>query len=325
MKVGKNNARKSGGDLPNISENDWYVLALTSAILTAVAICAAFVWIFGDGFSGDNDLKKSQALAPFGVALFAVVTFCTASWRGAINTRQANQAERESRAKLLQEGAKLLGEKDNAAHVSAGVATLEIVATGEDEKLAIQAMNLIADFIQSEMEKSHNNQFREEAFSAMRNGFLLGRVASRSLRFHSDNTDVSWEPLYGTKEVYYIGGQVEGMWGGNFEDSKSFSYNGVKFTFMDSIDIDHRFKDCSFYFCDIRRYNFKYGPVPRDNLKFKDCDFSGCEFSDGKVMPDFRDGDNFIRASNPPTIASPSDTVDWRLHFQVRDPRPQGS
>lgn len=107
--------QKDTSDWPSITENQWYALAITSAIFTAIAIFAAFLWIFVDGFDGDPDLKKAQALAPFGVALFAVVTFCTASWRGSINSRQANQAESEGRAKLLQEGAKLLSEHEKAS------------------------------------------------------------------------------------------------------------------------------------------------------------------------------------------------------------------
>ncbi len=62
---------------PVITENHWYALVITSAMFTALAILSAFLWIFFDGFDGESDLKKAQALAPFGVALFALVTFCT--------------------------------------------------------------------------------------------------------------------------------------------------------------------------------------------------------------------------------------------------------
>ncbi|MGP4727112.1 hypothetical protein ACSV5S_20805 [Agrobacterium deltaense] len=310
--------RKSTGDWPTIHENQWYSFAITSAIFTAIAICGAFFWVFGDGFDGEADLKKAQALAPFGVALFALVTFCTASWRGSINTRQADQAEREGRAKLLQEGAKLLGQLDNPAHISAGIATLEILAVGDDERLAIQAMNLIADFVQAQMADSHDNQFREEAFSALANAAALGRVAKRSIRFKTDNGLTDWESLAGMRSVSYTGGSIDGGFFGDFEDRKEYRYKGVKLTGME-LSIDSRFQDCEFSYCDIKSYGSKYGPSPSENLKFKNCDFSGCDFiGTKKGLPDFRQGDNHLYKKMPTIDGNEATTVDWADHFQMR-------
>lgn len=53
--------QKDTSDWPSITENQWYALAITSAIFTAIAIFAAFLWIFVDGFDGDPDLKNSSS------------------------------------------------------------------------------------------------------------------------------------------------------------------------------------------------------------------------------------------------------------------------
>ncbi|MDX0566421.1 hypothetical protein GOD83_21025 [Sinorhizobium medicae] len=206
--------QKDTSDWPSITENQWYALAITSAIFTAIAIFAAFLWIFVDGFDGDPDLKKAQALAPFGVALFAVVTFCTASWRGSINSRQANQSESEGRAKLLQEGAKLLSEHEKASHVSAGVATLGVLIAGNDRTYAFQSMNLLADFIEDHMSASHANRHRPEISGVMRTGDQKGFNTERHIWFdctmNADNPDDDSEPYWffipGFKQIHYVGG-----------------------------------------------------------------------------------------------------------------------
>lgn len=241
------------GDWPQITENHWYALAITTAVLTAVAIAFAFGAIFLDGFDGENDAKLAQALAPFGVALFAMVTFCTVAWRGSVNVRQADQSEREGRAKLLQEGAKLLGELENPSHVSAGIATLEILVTGQDEKLAIQAMNLIADFIQSEMSSGQEHRFQEEAFSALSNGSKLGRFANRTIKFsNKSENQTEWKPLEGVKEVVYVGGSATDGLFGDFYDRDRFKYKGVTIWLFEPINVTTRFSRCLFRYCTIR-------------------------------------------------------------------------
>jgi hypothetical protein len=317
--AGDERENKPVGNWPKIDESQWYAFAITSAIFTAIAICGAFFWIFGDGFDGETDLKKAQAVAPFGVALFALVTFCTASWRGSINTRQADQAEREGRAKLLQEGAKLLGQLDNPAHISAGIATLEILAVGDDERLAIQAMNLIADFVQAQMADSHDNQFREEAFSALANAAALGRIAKRSIRFKTNDPSTNWESLAGMRRVSYIGGSADGGFFGEFHDRAEFRYQDTKLSGMD-LNIDYRFRNCEFSYCTIKTYGSKYGPSPSENLRFDNCDFSGCDFIEiSKGFPDFRKGENHV-FKKMPTIDGREDlSVDWGEHFQLRD------
>jgi hypothetical protein len=302
---------RKNDDSPVIAENQWYVLAVTSAVLTGVAIVLAFVWIFGDGFDGEPDLKKAQALSPFGVALFAVDTFCTAGWRGSINARQADQSEREGRAKLLQEGAKLLGEDKNLSHISAGLATLELLVVGSDDRLAVQAMNLIADFLQREMPIDPEREIVAQAIASLDSGFKMGRSANRDGKFETSNPDLNWKLVTGLKALTYKGGTVTFLNDEkDFLSSQNTRFQGVYFEFCD-VRLDLRFTQCIFRLCGILAVT-GFGVTSKFRKhKFDDCDFSSCIF-DRDFQFDLRDGDNYYRRKSPPQIKDyEHGVVDW--------------
>lgn len=313
LKTSKKASDKTAvGDEPNITESQWRIYSITSAVLTCVAVLGAFACIFVDGFDPDVDLKLAQALSPFGVALFAIVTFCTACWRGSINVRQADQAEREGRAKLLQEGAKLLGERENPSHVSAGIATLEILAVGSDARLATQAMNLIADYVQLEMRATHKHRFQEQAFAALKNGEAKGRTAERDILFDTDSNKSSqelWKPIHGVRSVEYKGGSVESGLFGDFEDRREYKYKNVTLEFCD-LQLDVRFHECIFHYCAIIKIDgdFKYSVK---KCIFKQCDFTRCEFSNGFDLSSISGEKNYFRTGKPPTYRN-GDLLDWR-------------
>ncbi|WP_320202357.1 hypothetical protein [Agrobacterium rosae] len=318
--MSKQASEKGTGDWPVITENHWYALAITSAIFTTLAILAAFLWIFFDGFDGETDLKKAQAVAPFGVALFALVTFCTVAWRGSVNVRQANQAEREGRAKLLQEGAKLLGEAANPSHVSAGIATLEILITGPDEKLAIQAMNLVADFVQREMQGSHHHPFREEAFASLSSGASLGRRANRSLTFDCSKSELGgvWFNIDGVKWVSFKGGSIMGGVLGGFEDRENYRYSDCDILMMD-INLDSRFTKSKIKHCNIKSIDFmfymkQYAPT------VEGCDFSGAVFDkfNNDYFEMFSGSQNYYSRSMPPTCKLDV-APDWSSFLDVKN------
>ncbi len=306
-------------DWPMITENHWYALAITSAILTALAILAAFLWIFLDGFDGETDLRKAQAVAPFGVALFALVTFCTVGWRGSVNVRQANQAEREGRAKLLQEGAKLLGEAANPSHVSAGIATLEILITGPDEKLAIQAMNLVADFVQREMQTTHQHPFREEAFATLSNGGALGRCANRNLSFdctqRGDNA--YWANIDGVKSVSFKGGSAYGGFLGGFEDRQNYRYIECEICMMD-IDLSPKFNKCKIHYCTIKSVDSLFY-IEDYASTIESCDFSGSIFmhNNQELFDSLVGKKNYFSIDKPPTMKA-DPTIDWSQYLETR-------
>ncbi|MEO9335951.1 hypothetical protein ABFT80_00760 [Mesorhizobium sp. SB112] len=257
----------SFNDWPQITERHWYVFALVSAVFTGVAIVGAFFWIFLDGFDGDRDLKKAQALAPFGVALFALVTFCTASWRGAISTRQANQAESEGRAKLLQEGAKLLGETNKAAHVSAGIASLGVLVSGDDKSFAFPSMNLLADFVEDHMSRHHGNRHRSELSGVMKIGVDNGINTRREIYFdagndenqYHDEYETDWHYIPGFEKVHYIHGRFSRDVNYELSDLRNVTFRYSTIQWWKNVIVDLRFYRCNFDFCNVSEVSNKLG------------------------------------------------------------------
>lgn len=322
------------GDWPVLTENHWYSLAITSAIFTALAILTAFIRIFGDGFDGEADLKFAQTLAPFGVALFAVVTFCTAGWRGSINTRQANQSESEGRAKLLQEGAKLLAETEKPSHVSAGIATLGVLVAGSDKDYAFQAMNLLADFVEDHMRIDHTNRHRPQISGVMRTGEQNGVNTGRDITFdctHNPNEDWDDDPTYwhyvpGFVEVRYRSGIFAHDVHYELENLRNVVFHDVQIRGWYPINVDERFYRCSFSNCDIASvssllslsgyHNFAYA--------FERCDFSGCQIHvDDLINKDLKKQRNYYVAGNPPVLVGRrSAAIDWTKVLLCEEKKP---
>ncbi|MER9350007.1 hypothetical protein [Mesorhizobium sp. M0227] len=323
--------RDTTGEWPTITEKHWYVLSIVSAMFTAVAIVAAFLFIFGDGFDGEHDTRLAQALAPFGVALFALVTFCTVSWRGSISVRQANQAENEGRARLLQEGAKLLSEPSKPSHVSAGVATLSVLIHSGQGDYAWSAMNLLADFVEDHMRSYHGNRHREEISGVMRSGDEAGFNTGRSITFcvvepeedyHYDDDPVYWHYIPGFASVKYFGGEFP------FDDEyeidrlENASFNGVTIARWNRVTIDGRFDRSTFKNCAITRVDSVDSLNHHANYKyaFEKCDFSNCIFADERMLAvDFREGENYFRADAPPTLAGGTAAIDWAALLNRRE------
>lgn len=314
---------KPVGDWPKITENHWYSLAITSAIFTAVAVLGAFLCIFWNGFDGENDREMAQALAPFGVALFALVTFCTASWRGSINTRQANQAESEGRAKLLQEGAKLLSESGKASHVSAGVATLGVLVAGNDGVYAFQAMNLLADFVEDHMHRSHANRHRPEISGVMRSGDENGANTRREISFDctSDDEDprfddevTYWSFIPGFKTINYFGGKFDYDDHYKINELVGVNFRNVEIANWRPLIVDDRFYRCTFTMCDIVWISSLLSSIAHSDFKyaFNGCNFSGCEIADHNFINiDLKEGKNYYVAGEPPILLGSKEVIDW--------------
>ncbi|MGO7731582.1 hypothetical protein [Rhizobium leguminosarum] len=329
----KNTDESSVGDWPVLTENHWYSLAITSAIFTAIAVVTAFILIFGNGFDGEADLKMAQGLAPFGVALFAVVTFCTVGWRGSISTRQANQSESEGRAKLLQEGAKLLGEPGKDAHVSAGIATLGVLVSGTDNGYARQAMDLLADFVEDHMSKNHANRHRPQISGVMRTGDRNGANTEREIVFDytdPDRDDGDDEPTYwyyipGFKLIRYQSGVFEKDVHYNLNDLKNVKFRNTELVDWGAIDIDDRFYRCRFRRCDIASIETIVSLLGASNHKFafESCDFSGCKILDhGLLQADLKAQGNYFVDGSPPILVGLQRSADWDALLERKDKKP---
>lgn len=310
-------------EYPSISEKNWEMLSVTSAIFTLLIFIVVAVWVFDGGVDKD-DLWKVQLFTPFGVALFAVVTYCTANWRGKITTRQADLAasqlhlsERESKAKLLQEGAKLVGEIEKQSHVSAGISTLAVLVMGDDEEFAIQAMNLIADLVQREMGSTHEHTYQEEAFRALKRGASIGRYSDRGIRFKAVNSKIRWKLLHGVKNVTYVGGCFLGLdWKFGLADEKH-NFRNVKFEACENVIFSAEFDTCKFNECHITRIrDFWTSREFEVYHEFIDCDFSNALFDDAETLRWIRGQNNyFVEGFSPDTISG--EPIDWFKYFSV--------
>lgn len=310
---------------PNISEKRWESFSISAAIFTLVIFSFVALWIFDEGVNQD-DIWKVQIFTPFGVALFAGVTYCTANWRGKITTRQADLAasqlrlsERESKAKLLQEGAKLLGETGKQSHVSAGISTLAVLIMGDDEEFAIQAMNLIADLIQREMGSTHDHPHQEEAFLALKRGEDIGRHSDREIRFNASNSETRWSILRGVKSVSYVGGFFLGIDGTIDLAAESKNFRKVKFDACQNITFNWKFDTCEFSECHISRVrDFWYLSEAEMGHDFNDCDFSDALFDDTETLRLIRGQNNYyVKGCAPRTISG--DLIDWDQYFSIEE------
>lgn len=323
--------KNSDTEWPTLTERHWYVLSIVSAVFTAAAIVSAFLFIFSDGFDGQADAWLAQALAPFGVALFALVTFCTVSWRGSISVRQANQAENEGRAKLLQEGAKLLSEPSKPSHVSAGVASLGVLIHSKQPDYAWSAMNLLADFVEDHMRNHHGNRHRAEISGVLRSGDEAGFNTGRSIIFYVedyeeeygyDDEAVYWHYVPGFKSISYFRGTFSYDSEYDIGDLKNTIFNGVSIEGWKKVRIDSRFERCTFENCSVdtlisvaslnHHSGYKYA--------FRNCDFSSCVFADDMILSvDLLSGDNYFRTETPPVLVGHSKAVDWSSLLRRRE------
>ena len=297
---------------PAILPGTWYALAIASAVFAAIGVSIAAVYVFADGFDPVGDPALVQTLAPFGVAVFGLVTFLTVAWRGSLATQQLIQAERESRAKLLQEGAKLLGDDAKPSHVSAGLASLGILVTGEDEAFAKQAMNLVASFIQQEMRSSHEHPHLSEAFAIMEAGASLGRNANRTVTFTDDlGHKARWKLLQGVDVVHYVGGVFQAA---NINmDPKKVKFKNVRFERCVIETLHEGFEECVYSGCKIKAVTLRLRSIwlqYEDPSIFESCDFSGAAISDLNRIRDLRPGKSYYDTRNPPVLIE-GGPVDW--------------
>lgn len=322
MKYHRPEARKID-EYPGISERDWEVLSVSTAIFTIISFALVAIWLCEGGLE-QGDFWKVQLFTPFGVALFALVTYCTVNWRGKITTRQADLAasqlrlsERESKAKLLQEGAKLLGEIGKPSHVSAGISTLAILIMGDDEEFAAQAMNLVADLIQREMGSSHNHAHQQEAFLALKRGEAIGRQSDRVVRFDATSSETRWEMLRGVRSAHYSGGFFLGLDGVLDLNSLNSHFRNVTFDSCENITFGFGFDTCKFNDCRVSEvHNFWISREPQMYHEFNDCDFSGALFDDVETLRLIRGLNNYFVDGYPPIMTSGSN-VDWIQYFSL--------
>lgn len=312
-------SKKDVPEGPTDNDRFWLTAALVTFVFAVVAFGFAAVWTFSE--EGQAAVFRSQAFAPFGVALGAVVTFFTVVWRGILTTkqldlqaaqlkqqvdqlnqviRQNDAKEDETLVKLLQDGAKLIAEEKDA-QIMAGVTSLDALISNDQKRLySVQAMDILAGFY------AQNYKHGDTARNARR---ALMRAADASVRstvvgrFSAAGDRHEWPAVRGFAFQTYEGGIIRNN---VYEEiaGEAHSFKKVTFQRCERLD-DVGYSDCEFIGCSFRAIDPDYLSINR----FEKCDFSGCEFNDSFFMTepkeqDLRGGGNFYFSDNPPIFKS---------------------
>lgn len=147
-------------EIPEWPEETWLALAISAALILLILVVLGAIWMFQAFPDVEAMGARSRVLTPIGAAGLAVVTFCTVVWRGLVTTRQANeqirtnnQKDEEILAKLLLDGTNCLHEEKEMRKL-AGIAALSAVVKSPNERYAVPAMNILAQFIDADVNRT---------------------------------------------------------------------------------------------------------------------------------------------------------------------------
>lgn len=267
------------GDSPSRKPEEWFNVSVGFVIFTGLSVMAGFVWVFAtqDAF---ERVQRAQAIQPFGIALFALVTFCTVVWRGLISERQAEEQRRqndandeENVARLLVDGTKLLGE-DREPMRLAGVSALQAVVVSTNKRMAQQAMNIIASQLTSEEPIKTTTQFHRMSALALNAGAQAGLRASSDIHFKGESEFTNWVAVNGAKLVVYWSGAFHKETF-DFTDLENAYFLDTTFNYCGPIKASDSFgKGCYFEGCSITSVNARM----IERCSFVTCDFSNADF-----------------------------------------------
>lgn len=309
----------------------WQALAIAAAIITPVACLFFLPWILEAG--NDEAMLRRVQIAGSVAALGAtLVTFCTVVWRGLISTQQARlqrlqidkltdqiaATERNNLASLLQKGAELIAEHEKPAKVAAGIASLRAVGEGVEDKFAIQAMDILADYLVGREEAIFNNG---TLAIAVINALELiwrqtGRLSNRVLNLTYDGQAEHFHLVIGVKEVAYRESDFYGIELTAEAKGKTFVRFEKCTVFESEIDLGlARFVGVAFRDCVVTGFN---ALKRRQQVHFHDCDFSKCEVENAEHFPDLRQYGCYYLDEWPPLGAPPG--FDWSTRLHVGRP-----
>ncbi|TPN86396.1 hypothetical protein FJ987_09530 [Mesorhizobium sp. CU2] len=310
----------------------WRALAIAAAVITPIACLFFLPWILQA--DGDDAMLRRVQMAGAAAAIGAtLVTFCTVVWRGLISTQQARlqrlqidklsdqiaATERNNLASLLQKGAELIAEHEKPAKVAAGIASLRAVGEGADDKFAIQAMDILADYLVGREEEIFGNQTL--AIAAINALALIwqqtGRLSNRVLNLSYEGLVEHFHLVVGVKEVAYREGDFFGV------ELVAPEVKGKTFVRFEQCTLEEsavdlrlgRFEQVAFRDCVVAGFNAR---GRRQHVHFHDCDFSKCEVQNAEVFPDLRQYGCYYLDKWPP-IGAP-EGFDWSAKLHVGKP-----
>lgn len=312
-------------DWPSLKENHWFSISL-SLVLIGLAFLIFFAsWVF---IAPNLSIAKNRidVVTPFATVYLALVTFSTVAWRGLVGARQADQQKAQNDAnedanyaKLLQEGAKLLGDAEKHQDQIAGLATLEVVIQEPKRRFSEQALNVVANFyaflhrdISKEAVFGYNtNSTASLAHAVITKAVENGVRSTIRARFTAQTPDMRWPGICGYLHQTYSGGSLtqkalDIIGSDKFLVRKAVVHKGE---FPPKLG---EFDACTFRRATVTRVSDMDAHF--DNHRFESCNFSGCYFYDDPVGLDelfnLRKHQNWYDIDDPPKYERP---VEWEL------------
>lgn len=311
------------------NENMWFKAAVGTAVLVFATVIIGTLVSLAASANAEHRGQLIDVVYKLGLIGAGLITFCTIAWRGLIATQQAEMqrlqidklaqqiaaTEENNLATLLQKGAELIDEQ-KPGHVSAGLATLHAIVTATNPKFAVEAMNLVADYIQNNHSSSHDGVHFESATAVLAAGAAIGRRSDRRLVFTAELKDGNehqfWRPVEGVQNVYYY----DGLAGPHFRDmrtNENWEFVRVTWKYFGG-EIDKRFDRCKFEGCNI----YKINVYSWNRNSFFNCNFSGAKIGGNTTLNDLRGSGNFFESPFPPMRKL---ETDWSLVLIQRNTR----
>lgn len=308
----------------------WFQAAVAAGILFFGTVLIGTLIAFLGGGDADEVHIAARVDIVYKLALIGagLITFCTVAWRGLLATQQVEAqrqqieklssqialTEESNLASLLQKGAELLAD-EKPGYGNAAVATLQAVITAPNPKFSVEAMNLLADFIQDNHSQSHASFLFRAAVAALLAGSRLGRRADRTLAFKfpankNVGFDADWVPVFGVKGVVYEGGRADpDDFKGDVGKKPHWQFVKCEIYGGTVGKIDLSYSRCLFESCKIE------GVVKAlySKHEFKNCNFSDAEFDGEYNLGDLREQGNYFVEGHEPTALGP---ISWLDHLR---------
>lgn len=323
-------------DEPRISANEWYALAVSGAILAATGFVIAFIWVFWcDDKHAINE--RAQAVAPFGAAAIAIVTFFTIAWRGVQTDHQLRQQaeqvrfqgrqleqivrqndakEDENLTKVLQEGAKLIADKDKTSQALAGISSLDYLVSKGVSPFAEQAADLLSNFLMETYGAADLNRISRAIITALQrceDNQIIPGIDGVFDAPSDDGRELTWAYIPAIRNLTLTGGAL---------NSNTYKRIASRIQTLQKVKIykaaiespDEKFQKCSFNYCKFNSIDTY--ELSRNN--FYRCDFSGAliEIDDEFGLIDentLRDGQNYFKSGREPTNVLGDGMGEWLL------------
>lgn len=294
-------------EAPVFTERHWYALSVSLVIIGVVLFGFAASWVL---IAADVVEMKQRVdvIAPFAASFLALITFATVAWRGMVTSRQADQQKRQNDAndeatyaKLLQEAAKLIAEKDKQPQVVAGISSLEILISEPQKRFGTEAMDLLADLIMGSYGAESLNRVNRAVLRALRLGESKGLTSRIDGHFERPPADAGdrglWAYIPGLKSLTFVGGTLS---------ERVFSQANNRLRQLQGVTLEGgwfdstiQYMSCTFICTRVSEMN----DYEAQRHTFVRCNFSGAtinSFFFGLLEFDLRQGFNYYEDGDPP-------------------------